>query len=491
MLKQLRNKKTAKRIFFFLALIIVPAFVLWGSGSLIRDKSKSNFAGEIFGKKVPIDVYRDCLMAVRDQAIIQFGENFNQIQGMLNLEERAWERLILLTKAKQEKIRISDKEVVEQIADFPFFQKDGKFNEQIYQQVLRYGLGTTAKIFEQHIRESLMISELFKKATQNIIITDEEVLSEFKRENEKIKVALIAFNNRDFEVEVSASPEETKDYFDKNKENFLLPASINIEYIGANLSPDSTAEQKQEAKDKLSSILELAKKDNDWKALSEKSNLTFKNTGLFSIEEPIPGIGWSNEFFQAILPLKPGEVSDIIATEAGFFLARLLEKVEPRIPEFSEVENKVSQEIKKEKAKELSLAKAENFKKIIEEKLKQDKVSEFKKIANELNLKTSETDFFKRSQYIDNIGMSFEFSQKAFSLLDKPSALETVTTPQASYIMKLAGVMQVDMETFKKENVGYRGKLAAGKKEEAFFSLVQKLKNEAHLKSYITNITPP
>ena len=40
MLRALRNKKTAKKVWIVLAVIIVPAFVLWGSGSLLRSKEE-------------------------------------------------------------------------------------------------------------------------------------------------------------------------------------------------------------------------------------------------------------------------------------------------------------------------------------------------------------------------------------------------------------------------------------------------------------------
>ena len=36
MIKLLRNKKVQKKIWIVLAIIIVPAFVLWGSASLLR-----------------------------------------------------------------------------------------------------------------------------------------------------------------------------------------------------------------------------------------------------------------------------------------------------------------------------------------------------------------------------------------------------------------------------------------------------------------------
>ena len=125
MLKFLRNKKTAKKVWIGLAIIIVPAFVLWGSGSLMGDKEKAVNAGRIFGKKVSTLEYKDALAAARTAAIMQFGDNFEQMQKFLNLEVQAWERLILLYEAKKRKVDATDKEVIELIEKYPFFQRNG------------------------------------------------------------------------------------------------------------------------------------------------------------------------------------------------------------------------------------------------------------------------------------------------------------------------------------------------------------------------------
>src|SRR3989338_9034316 len=130
MLKSLRKKGVAKKIFIVLAIVIVPAFVLWGSASLLRSQ-KSSYAGKIFGKKVSFDEFQESLRAVQTRGLLQFGENFYKIQRFLNLELEAWDRLILLYEAKKKRIRVTDQEVIGRIAEIPFFQRNGKFDQKI------------------------------------------------------------------------------------------------------------------------------------------------------------------------------------------------------------------------------------------------------------------------------------------------------------------------------------------------------------------------
>lgn len=484
MLKALRHKKTAKRIFIFLAIIIVPAFVLWGSGSMVRDKAGADYAGEIFGKKISFQDYRDALKAVQDQAVIQFGDRFNQIRPLLDMEKLAWERLIVLHKANLEKIRISDEEVVRTIAGYPFFEKNGKFDDQIYRQVLRFGLETTPKEFEKHIRESLEIAALFKKYTKDVNLSDKEILNEYKRENEKVKVGYLSFPAQDFKAGLTVTDKETKDYFDKHSSEFLTDPAIDIDYIGLDFGPKATAEEKQKAKTQVLLIAETAKKDKNWDSLSQSHNLAYKHTGYFYINEPIPGIGWSTQFYEAVLPLKINEVSPAIETEQGIFLARLLGLRQPHIPEFNQIKDKVLDKIKEERAKVLSLAKAQSLKGALEDKLKSN--ADFQKCAKELNLRVKETEAFKRNQYIETIGLSPEFSDAAFSLVDKPAQLAVINTPQASYIIKLLQFTPIDLKKFEAEKKEFTQALRNKKSEQALIEFLDKLKNQARLKSNAT-----
>ena len=90
MLKTLRHKKVAKKILITLAAIIIPAFVLWGSGSIIRSNKGPNYAGLLFGRKISFEKYNDSLVACKNQAIIQFGDNFYEIQKYMTLSRHVY-----------------------------------------------------------------------------------------------------------------------------------------------------------------------------------------------------------------------------------------------------------------------------------------------------------------------------------------------------------------------------------------------------------------
>ena len=55
LLKFLRKRKNMKRIIWVLAILIIPAFVIWGAGTSDKKKRKGpDYAGKIFDRKVTV-----------------------------------------------------------------------------------------------------------------------------------------------------------------------------------------------------------------------------------------------------------------------------------------------------------------------------------------------------------------------------------------------------------------------------------------------------
>ena len=68
--------------------------------------------------------------------------------------------------------------------------------------------------------------------------------------------------------------------------------------------------------------------------------------------DDVPNIGSSQQFESAIAPLNnPNDVGERTGIKNGFAIPMLVEKREPRIPEFDEVKDKVRSAVKEEKAK--------------------------------------------------------------------------------------------------------------------------------------------
>ena len=175
MLKILRNRKTAKKIWIGLGIIILPAFVFWGFGGAMRDKNDKGYIGKISGKKITTLEFRDSVSAVRNTAIMQYGENIQEIEKKLNLEAQAWQRLALLEAAKKLKIKASDQEVIKQVESYPFLMRQGRFDSRTYNDLLKYVFHTQARAFEEQTRQNIIISKLYGKITNGVTISDNEV----------------------------------------------------------------------------------------------------------------------------------------------------------------------------------------------------------------------------------------------------------------------------------------------------------------------------
>lgn len=175
MLRILRNKKTAKRVWIGLAVIIIPAFTFWGFSGAFRSKDENSIAGKIFGRKITYVQFRDAITSEKIMARLQFGDKLDEIQQYLDFEPQAWQRMVLLAEAKKRRITAGDKEVIADIQSSPIFQSKGVFNNKAYNDILRYYLRVQPRIFEELIRQNLILAKLYKQVTDNVSLTDEQI----------------------------------------------------------------------------------------------------------------------------------------------------------------------------------------------------------------------------------------------------------------------------------------------------------------------------
>jgi peptidyl-prolyl cis-trans isomerase D len=112
----------------------------------------------------------------------------------------------------------------------------------------------------------------------------------------------------------------------------------------------------QETKDPQKVAQELAAEAN-----MNPANMV-RETGFVKPNDDVPDIGTNQQFEQALAPLdNPNDVGEPTGIKGGFAVPMLLEKKEPRLPEFDEVKNKVSDAIKQQRAKEQLEQKAKDL----------------------------------------------------------------------------------------------------------------------------------
>ena len=91
--------------------------------------------------------------------------------------------------------------------------------------------------------------------------------------------------------------------------------------------------------------------------LAPEANMTpaemVKETPFVQPGDDVPGIGSSPQFEEAIQPLNdPGQVGDRVGVKDGFAVPMLVEKRDPRIPDFDEVKDKVAADVKRSLAQD-------------------------------------------------------------------------------------------------------------------------------------------
>ncbi|MDD5466020.1 MAG: SurA N-terminal domain-containing protein [Candidatus Omnitrophica bacterium] len=330
MLKILRNKKTAKKVWIGLAIIIIPAFALWGFGGAFRSKEETAAVGRIFGHNVSNLEFKESLSAVRTSATMQFGDKLPEIEKYLNLEAQAWQRLILLHEAKRRKINISDKEVINTIQSAAYFQDKNGFNNKAYVQTLRYVFRLQPRIFEEQMRQSLTLAKLYEQVTKDVRLSDEQIRQKYTQANQELNIHYIASLFSDFAAKIKPTDEEIASFFGKNKAMFKEPP---VKDKPARI-PDLTEikdkvknalikeKTKKMAEDKIKECAEILKNEEFVRA-AKSSGLKTGQTAFFKSSGQVENLGAAEIFWNTAKKLKDKELSSILSNEKGYYIIKL------------------------------------------------------------------------------------------------------------------------------------------------------------------------
>ena len=139
-----------------------------------------------------------------------------QLLKQLGVDQQILQQLVderaALSEAERLDITASDDEVRRRIMAIPAFQENGAFiGEQRYQQLLGMQRPPlVASEFENSVRRALIVEKLRAAITEWLSITDKEVEQEYRRRNEKVKLAVVALRSDSFKPDVSASDAERR-----------------------------------------------------------------------------------------------------------------------------------------------------------------------------------------------------------------------------------------------------------------------------------------
>lgn len=323
------------------------------------------------------------------------GVDHNEELNSPRVKQLILSRMVLehLLKEEADKLGIfvSDTELVQEIKKEPsFFNEQKQFDEKIYTDRLTKA-GITKGDYESEIRNSLLFQKLTSYISLPAEYSDDELKSIFSFAQEKAKISYMLFATDEFAKAFVPKAEDIKSYYEKHQESFKKPATIKIEYI--HLTPQSLAKPEavsdEEAKSyyefnkekyshaemvQLSHILlpvSEAAKDEDLlqtrakldelavllrtKKLTIEDLAKKKPAGLEKIV--IEDLGWlergilpQKEFENAAFALDKDGVSEVVRTQLGLHIIRILDKKTESVSPFAEVKDEIKKEVALEKA---------------------------------------------------------------------------------------------------------------------------------------------
>ena len=403
---------------------------------------------------------------VDDRMLRQMGVEQRIVQQMIEEE-------LALSEAGRLGISASDEEVRARILSLPAFQQNGQFvGDQQYRMILQSANPPLRPgDFEDQVRRGIVLEKLQAALTAWVTVSDAEVEDEFRRRNEKVKLAVVSFPADKFREGLEVSDAELASHFEANKATYRIPEKRKIRYalvdnnalreqtpVGAgevkkyyedNIDQYSMPEQvrashillktegkdeaevKKQAEELLAKVkggadfAELAKKFSEDEGSRDRGG----DLDFFGREQMVP------EFSEAAFSLEPGQVSDLVKSNFGYHIIKVAEKRPASTRPFEEVRTQIEDQLKWERVQKEAERRAAD----LAGRLKSP--ADFDSLQPQPGIVVSESGFFSRDEPIAGLGIAPAVSAQAFDM-SQGEVSSSINTPQGIVFITVTGTQE-------------------------------------------------
>ncbi len=439
MWKALQKRDVLVRILLGIVVVMLAAgmliYLVPGQGT--STGSRADVVAEVGGQSITAVEVRRQLLRIERSGNVPHALESLYIQQIVN--QLVFERMLEL-EAKRLGIRVTDEERAERIrqmvptafAGETFVGMD-RYAAEVEQ---RTGLGVAE--FEELVRQALLEEKFRRLVTDGISITPEEVQQEFRRRNERIKIEYVLIKSDDLESKIAPSEAELAAYFGQDKARYNVPEQRVVRYAVLDLSQlrqrtalsdeelrayynehinlyrvqnrarvshilfktiGKTDAEVEETRKKAEEILKKAKHGAKFEDLAKQySEDTTKEKG--------GDLGWIvqgqtvPEFERVAFQLSKGTISDLVKTQYGFHIIKVVDREAARTQSFEEVRASILPTVGGEKAERLA---TEQTDKISAEVRKSTRGS-LDEMAQRFNLTVGETRPLSPSDPVSELG---------------------------------------------------------------------------------------
>lgn len=385
---------------------------------------------------------------------------------------------ILLAEARGMGLAVTDEELRDRILQEQTFKDEqGRFvGEDRYQELVRNRLGyASPAVFEQSLREELLVRKLMDILEANVFVSDKEIEEAYRKQVERARIRYVQLPRSRFAQNTQVTDAEVKDWFARHTQEYRLPEQREAAFLvvepaqlAAKVPVDEKAqrawyaEHKEEftqpeqvhvrhiivkpegrtdaeAQKVLEGVRARLAKGEDFGALAREiseepaAKETGGDLGFFGRGRMAP------EFEQAAFGAQAGALVGPIKTQFGWHLIEVLEKRPAGTQPFEQAKPLIAQRLAAERTAEMAEAKARE----LAQRLAKDKPANadaLKALANPAEgISFGETGPFSRQEPVSGLGFAPAFTNAAFAV-EKGAVSEAVQTPRGWAVLYLKDV---------------------------------------------------
>jgi peptidyl-prolyl cis-trans isomerase D len=210
---------------------------------------------------------------------------------------------------------------------------------------------------------------------------------------------------------------------------------------------------------------------------AREKDIPIRTTGFFKEGDEIPEIGRNPSFQSSAFSLKVGEISPVVSVPPNFYILKLLNKKESRIPPPEEVKEEVRKKVIEMKSEKKASDAAEEI-------LNQIRAGKNMPEAGKAQgIQTEETGFFARAGgVVPKIGPVGDFMTELSTLTGKnPLPKKVLQTKDAFFVVKLSATEPADQTKFQSVKKSLQKRLINQKQEAFLQNWLQQLRAKAKI----------
>lgn len=449
---------------------IIGLMALFGAESIVGGLFGGNNVASVNGEDITeqeLAVSLQNLMASLGAGVADFDEQL--------LRDVALQQLIedkLLTQAAENAgLVISSTSIDREIVNTPQFQINGRFDEDLARRTMA-AQGFSSQTYRAALAQQMTMGQLANAYSATSFVTEADIarLASLEMQSRDFRYVSIPLGTRTLGEAIAE--EDLQAYYDNNPEQFTEEEQVSIQYvlldkdqifneveIEESLVRRQYEEQRSAAVSDIERrashiLLEIGSGQTQEQIVAQAAEIKQRldageefgvlarefSVDTFSAEQD-GDIGYTNgavfpgSVEQALASMEVGEVSDPVVSEFGVHIVKLTEYQAQEFPEYEEMSERISRELKTAQVDQLYFSRLESLANLAFETF------DLQAISEDLGMEIQTSGFFGRSGGSDTVTSNQNVLAQAFSpeiMTDELNSEVIELTENSAVVIRLA-----------------------------------------------------